>query len=66
MTVGHRAGRGLGVDFVFVCWYCGEDYILTGRQVGFWVDKWRLPGEADCWNCGSTNETPDPPWTEAD
>lgn len=53
------------MEFVFVCWWCDEDYYLVGRQVGFWVDRWRLPGESDCWNCGATNETPDPPWTEA-
>lgn len=53
------------MEFVFVCWDCGEDYYLVGKQVGWWADKWRLPAEAECWNCGAINETPDPPWTEA-
>ncbi|MFJ8727675.1 hypothetical protein [Streptomyces sp. NPDC093269] len=58
-------GQGARVEFVFGCWCCCEDNFLIGRQVGFWADKWELPTEWDCWNCGCTNITHDPPWTEA-
>ncbi|MEU7338678.1 hypothetical protein [Streptomyces sp. NPDC007074] len=52
--------------FLFVCWWCAEDCVVWGKPAGFWRELYRVDDEWDCWNCGSTNITHEPPWTEAD
>ncbi|WP_406380784.1 hypothetical protein [Streptomyces sp. NBC_01618] len=47
------------MDFEYDCWRCGTTCVVYGRPVGFWVERYRLPGEWECWNCGATNTTPD-------
>lgn len=54
------------MDFEFVCGWCDEENILTGEQTGFWGTRYLVDSEWDCWACGGTNTTPDPPWTEAE
>ncbi|GAA4784981.1 hypothetical protein [Streptomyces sp. NPDC047999] len=53
------------MHFAFVCWCCGADRTVWGKPKGFWVELFEVPDEQDCWNCGATDETPDPPWTPA-
>jgi hypothetical protein len=56
-----------GRNFVFAWGWCGEDNVLWGEQVAsWWSDKFEVPTEWDCWCCGGTCVTHDPPWTEAD
>jgi hypothetical protein len=47
------------VDFEFECWRCDADCTVWGKPIGFWTEKFRLPEEWECWNCGATNITPD-------
>lgn len=53
------------MHFAFVCWCCGADGTVWGKPRGFWTELFEVPDEWDCWNCGATNETPEPPWTPA-
>lgn len=68
MKSGDRTYRGKdpGVNFAFECWRCWADCVVYGKPAGFWTAQYRVVDEWDCWNCGATNITPDPPWTEAD
>lgn len=60
-------GGGCRVNFVFSCGWCGEDNVLWGEPiVSWWSQKYRVDTEWDCWACGGTCVTHDPPWTEAD
>jgi len=54
------------VNFLFACWNCEEDNVLWGERVGFWGTRFEVDTEWDCWCCGATNITHDPPWVEAD
>lgn len=60
----HVPGEGESVNFVFECGWCEEDNVLWGERTGFWGTKFELPNEWDCWNCGGTCVTHDPPWQE--
>lgn len=54
------------MEFVFVCWDCGEDCVVWGEPIiSWWTQKYRVDDEWHCWCCGALNYTPDPPWTEA-
>jgi hypothetical protein len=59
-------GKGIRVEFVFSCGWCGEDNYLWGAPVAsWWRDKYEVDSEWDCWACGETCVTHAPPWTEA-
>lgn len=66
------AGRGAVVgrafvDFVFVCGWCGAECVVWGEPVvSWWAQKYRVPDEFECWNCGGESTSPPPPWTPAD
>lgn len=51
------------MNFEFVCGNCDADNVVWGKPAGFWTELYRVPDEWDCWCCGVTNTTPDPPWT---
>lgn len=54
------------MNFVFECGWCGADCIVWGKPAGFWSELYRVPDEWDCWDCGGTNITHEPPWEPAD
>lgn len=54
------------MNFVFVCGWCEADCVIWGKPTGFWTERYWLPDEFECWDCGGDNTIPDPPWTEAD
>ncbi|MFF9490257.1 hypothetical protein [Streptomyces sp. NPDC014676] len=66
------AGRGeavgrVFVEFVFVCGWCGTECMVWGEPVvSWWTQKYRVPDEFECWNCGGESTSPPPPWTPAD
>lgn len=58
-------GEETSVNFLFACWNCEEDNVLWGNRVGFWGTRFEVDLEWDCWCCGASNITHDPPWVQA-
>ncbi|MGW6744864.1 hypothetical protein ACWGDX_29705 [Streptomyces sp. NPDC055025] len=55
------------MNFLFVCGCCGAECVLWGKPVvSWWTDKYWLPDDFECWDCGENNSVPPPPWTSAD
>ncbi|SOD67079.1 hypothetical protein SAMN06297387_12855 [Streptomyces zhaozhouensis] len=48
------------MDFEYHCWRCWETNVIWGKKVAsFWHDKYRLPPDFECWNCGAINDLTD-------
>lgn len=57
----HRvpAGGRSSVNFSFVCGWCGAECVMWGEPVmSWWADKYELPNEFECWNCGRGQHDP--------
>ncbi|WP_309049975.1 hypothetical protein [Streptomyces sp.] len=33
--------------------------VVYGKPTGFWTERYNLPTEWECWNCGAINITPE-------
>ncbi|MFJ5026118.1 hypothetical protein [Streptomyces goshikiensis] len=47
------------MDFEFDCWFCDATNAIWGKPTGFWTERYLLPEEWHCYNCGRLNSTPD-------